>query len=582
MSGESAPAGVETTPPGDSKESLRRIAAIAGYAGVLAALAFAFLCVMFDWFWTWWSITLFSLFGVAVIAGVALNFERAKDVFRTRRAAAGMSVALALVAGLVILVGVNYISFRRFVTWDITEEGRFTLSGDTRNLIEAVEKSGQPLKILSLLPPQASRGSGIPPRYPYLAKIKELLNLYEMSHSISVTITNPVGERNRTEAILKEIGLTLDTFPKDTIIFRHGDKRKDVKVSEMYLTFPSNPYSRQRQRPPIFKGEDAFTSAIRDILDDTVRKVYFVTGHGERTTGRKSGDYNGVAESLRGMNFKIDNVILASTGRVPEDTNVLVIAGPTDPIPTEELAFIESYLDGGGSLLVMLDLLDKRAGHVRSGLERLLKKYGIEIYRDVMAMDQRVLAGYRYTYGVPHEYHAISEPISRKRVLLRKACVMRTVSSEKPGLEAKPILQGTKDSWGETNPSGRLRYDKDSDIPGPTTLGVAVGPARNDPSAVFGAIGRAHIVAFADADLFSDRIMSDPGVAMAANTDLFLNSVNWIAGKTENIGIQPRSHERRLVHMTDVRRKRVFWGAVVLPALAMIILGIVVWRFRSS
>jgi ABC-type uncharacterized transport system involved in gliding motility auxiliary subunit len=69
---------------------------------------------------------------------------------------------------------------------------------------------------------------------------------------------------------------------------------------------------------------------------------------------------------------------------------------------------------------------------------------------------------------------------------------------------------------------------------------------------------------------------------MAANTDLFLNSVNWMAGKTENIGIQPRSQERRLVHMTDVRRKRVFWGAVVLPALAMIILGIVVWRLRSS
>jgi hypothetical protein len=580
MSGESPVEGVEAPATGDPREGLRRLASIAGYASVYAALVLAFLCIFFQTFGTWWAIALFSLFIVTVVAGIALNFDSVIGLFRTRRAAAGMSVALAVVSGLVILVGVNYISFRRFVAWDITEDSRFTLSVATQNLIGAIEESGQPLRILSFLPNQASRSSGLPPGYPYRQRVTELLDLYAMSSSISVTITNPNRERNHTEAVLKEIGLTLDNYPKDTVILKQGEKRKDVSISQIYQTFPMNPYQRRRPPPPIFKGEDAFTSAIRDILDDTERKVYFVTGHGERTTGRKGGDYGSVAGGLRGMNFKIDDVDLAGKDAIPEDTSVLVIAGPTAPISDAELALIESYLDDGGSLFVTLDHLDKRAGHVRSGIERLLKKYGVEVHQDVMAVGHEMGTG--YIYGIPNEYHEISEHLSRKRVYLRReVCVLKTASPDKEGFDTRAILEGTDGSWGEKDPSGRLRYDKDTDIAGPTTLGIAVGPAKSDPSTPFGPTGRAHIVAFADADFLSDRLMADSGVAMAANTDLFLNSVNWMVGKTQNIGIQPRERERRAVHMTPVRRTRVFWGAVVLPALLMVVLGIIVWRLRS-
>ena len=75
--------------------------------------------------------------------------------------------------------------------------------------------------------------------------------------------------------------------------------------------------------------------------------------------------------------------------------------------------------------------------------------------------------------------------------------------------------------------------------------------------------------------------MSQPSVAYSANSDLFLNSVNWMVGKRENIGIQPKEQMSRTVSMTGDRKDRVFWGAVVLPALAMVVLGIVVWRLRS-
>jgi len=569
---------VEGDEPMSLREHLRAPLAYAGYAAVFGSLPLAFVCLMFGTFGTWWAITLFSLMGAALVAGIAVNYDRAIGLFVTRRAAAGMSVALAVAAGLVILVAVNWISNRRLarITWDITEDQRFTLASATQGLIEKLEEGDETLKIVSFLPYQPSQ-RGLPGDY--LGQVTELLNLYERSDKIDVTITNPHGELNRTEAAAKKIGIALEDIPKDTVVLKRGEKRRDVSVDELFQMFPQmNPYA--PPRPAVFKGEDAITSAIRDVLDDTERKVYFVTGHGERAAGQKPRDYGVAVAGLRGMNFKIEDVNLAGKGGVPKDANVLVIAGPTAPISNAELETVEKYLDDGGSLLVALDLLDTKQGHVKSGLERLLKKYGVEVHQDVMAVG-REMAFTSFTVGLPSKYHEVSESLSTRQAMLHQACVLDIGPSSKEGYEASRILEGTDGSWGERELKGPMRYSKENDIAGPTTLGVAVGPRKGDPSTDFGVQGKAHIVVFSDADFLSKLLMSSPNFAYSANSDLFMNAVNWMVGKRENIGIQPKEQMSRTVSMTGDRKDRVFWGAVVLPALAMVVLGIVVWRLRS-
>jgi len=580
MSEAPKPVDIEGVEPVSLREQLRAPLAYAGYAAVFGSLPLVFVCLMFGTFGTWWAITLFSLMGAALVAGIAVNYDRAIGLFVTRRAAAGMSVALAVAAGLVILVAVNWISNRRLarITWDITEDQRFTLASATQGLIEEIEEGDETLKIVSFLPYQPSQ-RGLPGDY--LGQVTELLNLYERSDKIDVTITNPHGELNRTEAAARKIGIALEDIPKDTVVLKRGEKRRDVSVDELFLMFPQmNPYA--PPRPAVFKGEDAITSAIRDVLDDTERKVYFVTGHGERAAGQKPRDYGVAVAGLRGMNFKIEDVNLAGKGGVPRDANVLVIAGPTAPISNAELETIEKYLDDGGSLLVTLDLLDTKQGHVKSGLERLLKKYGVEVHQDVMASMVDVWGRpTRTIVGVPNGHHKISESLSDEQAVLHKACVLDIGSPAKEGYEARRILEGTDRSWGERDLRGAMRYSKEKDIAGPTTLGVAVGPRKGDPSTSFGVQGKAHIVVFSDADFLSKLLMSNPNFAYSANSDLFMNAVNWMVGKRENIGIQPKEQMSRTVSMTGDRRDRVFWGAVVLPALAMVVLGIVVWRLRS-
>ncbi len=560
----------------DLRESLRGPAAVAGYVAFYVALVAVFVCSFLGSFGSAWAIALFIVLGLVVVAGIAVNYDRALDLFRTRRAAAGASVALSIAAGLVILVAVNWLSSRHRLTLDITENQWFTLDERTLNWLSTLDSRGRDMRIVTFLPYKVSQFSGLPPDYK--RRIEGLLNLYEEEgRRLSVTHTAPLAERARMIYIAQEIGIDAKNIPNDTVVFKYGDKRKDLGVGDIFQMAPRNPYTRQGM-PAVFRGEDAITSVIRDLLDEKSRKVYFVTGHGERTTGYDPGDYSAVVEKLRSMNFKVENLSLAGKSVVPEDASCVVVAGPTRPIPDDELGGLEDYLEGGGRLLVMLDFLDRGAAETTSGLERVLDKYGVKVRQDVMALAPEVAFLGVKVIGVPHPRHDISKPLVRLKAMFYRACVLeKNRSPEKSGYDVSPVVEGTDGSWGERRLKKTPRYDAGEDVAGPTILAMAVGP-KSGPG---GAAGPASIVVFSDADFLSNQFVADREFKFSANVDLFLNAVNWMVGRTANIGIEPKERDRRTAVITPRRRRRLFWGAVVFPTVLMVALGLVVWRLRS-
>ena len=555
------------------REKLKAPAAVAGYVALYSLLAGLLACAFFEVLSHRAAIASYVVLGAIVLAAIGMNFESAIGLFRTRRAAAGMSVALAVASGLVILVGVNWISYRHYLSWDITEDKRFTLSEQTRKWLAELEERNQPLEIVTFLPYQPGRLSPLPPDYK--SRITELLKLYELSPRVSVVNTDPDGDRPGTLAAAEKLGGRPETPPNETVVLKYGEKRKHVGVRDIFEA-RRPPYGGQRGEA-VFKGEDAITSGLRDLLDEKPRRVYFVTGHGERTTGYDPGDYSTVVGRLRGMNFEIEELSLAEKGSVPDDADCLVIAGPTRPILGEEMKALESYLEGGGKLLAMLDYLNEKAGEKPSGLERVLAKYGVAVHQDAVALaPESAFLGAR-AIGRPDARHEISSPLARRQALFYRACVLRPVSPEKAGYETDVVVEGTERSWGEREPGRAQRYDAGDDVAGPTTLAVAVGPK----SGMEAPENPAGIVVFSDADFVSNQLMADAAFRHSANSDLFLNAVNWMVGRRANIGIVPRERDRRTVVMTPSRRTKVFLGTVVFPAALMVALGIYVWRVRS-
>ncbi len=80
----------------------------------------------------------------------------------------------------------------------------------------------------------------------------------------------------RAQELVKQFAIR-----QNTVVFRSGDRKKYVEEEKMadYDYAGAQPGA----APPVkaFKGEEAFTSAILDVTEKTVSKIYFSTGHGE-------------------------------------------------------------------------------------------------------------------------------------------------------------------------------------------------------------------------------------------------------------------------------------------------------------
>ena len=162
------------------------------------------------------------------------------DGFKNRKVVygAGSLASVLLVAGVLIVVAL--LADWHQVRWDLTRGQSQSLTPVTRNLLKQVDR---PLAMIALIP------EGSPEREP----IKDLLQRY--------AYYNP------------KVGWQL-----------LDPEREPLKAKEAGYRFPGNvllEYEGRRQmadRP----DEDSLSNALRRILKPLSKKVYLLSGHGER------------------------------------------------------------------------------------------------------------------------------------------------------------------------------------------------------------------------------------------------------------------------------------------------------------
>ncbi len=103
-------------------------------------------------------------------------------------------------------------------------------------------------------------------------------------------------------------------------------------------------------------SERELTSALVRVLLGGERKLYAITGHGERDIdGFLGTDFAQLKLELTRLNFTVQPLNLRETGAVPEDADVVLIAGPTAQFSAAEIEALQDYVDRGGSLFVLSD-----------------------------------------------------------------------------------------------------------------------------------------------------------------------------------------------------------------------------------
>ena len=414
-------------------------------------------------------------------------------------------------------------------------------------------------------------------------------------------------DEQKQKDLLKAIkDLDIPEPESNSVIFVCGDKSKHVKPYDMVHSEYGERFDPNQQAEKTFKGEDAFTAAIKEIIEEDQMTVYFITGHGERRTdGYREDGYSDVKSALEKANYKVENLDLMREREIPDACDVLVAAAPLIPYNESEVAAIRRYLDSGGSLLALFEPLFPsfhRFERRPSPLADLLRAYNVDVRENVTVLDmgyvleltRKGLEQKPQIQGTVqvarYPKHRIVSDMRGVPSAFRWVCfVDQAAKATSSAFDAARLLEGSKDGWGETDLAmlrrQRATKNEKTDVMAPVPIGAVAESKKkferkivkkDEKEAKKRPAKPIRVVAIGDADFAANSLGKVRG-----NIGLFVNAVSWLAGKETQIGIAPVAGKAPPLSLSSKQKKRVFYGAVVgLPAL-WVLFGLLMLMVRS-
>ena len=490
------------------------------------------------------------------------------------------SAGVVLVAALILLV--NYFGLKYHHRFDWTGSRLYSLSDKTISVLRGLE---QDVSVTVFLQPSSNLYDAT----------RELLERYAgQSSRIRVRFVDP--ERNLVEA--QRLVDQYKLADLNVIVFEAGTDRRVVDTSNLADWDYSGLQMGAQPIMTAFKGEEAFTGAVLELVEKRKPKVLFTTGHGERGLDDPgAGGLSKVRELLGAENIDLESWSSLGQAAVPAGTDLVVVAGPRVALLPPELEALSRYLDGGGRMLVLLDPeLADRGGLVRTGLEAWLATRGVRVDDDLVIDPSATLP----FYGAETLFvrAAAGHPIVRSLeqaqypVIVALARSVRAATATPAGMAVQPLLETTSEGWGETDLGSLAAVAKGKDdLPGPVPVAVAVSaqekpavpdeeeliehPEKAEEAARPAAAPKWRLVVVGDSDLATNGQLANVG-----NPTLVANAFNWLLERQKLLGIGPKKPEQVRLSLTPGQLSAITWLALgALPALA-IVAGVAVWYRR--
>ncbi|TGL07350.1 hypothetical protein EHQ43_08035 [Leptospira bouyouniensis] len=252
-----------------------------------------------------------------------------------------------------ILVAVNYFAIKRNYNFDLSSQGKFSLSQISRNLIKPISED---VTITAFYPrPLEADGPANGDKLAAFAltrvrpDIEILLDQIKSENShITVQFINADVEVD----LLKDFG----QVSNGTIFVR--SKKQSLLTS-------TTPFAEERVIAKEPKDlEDLERKLVGALLNVTTeqKKVYFTVANGERYgvsfRALPNEQVNRFVSSLQFLNFKVAELGFAQgwPSKLPEDAEMLVILGPTVPFSKEAKEELTKFvLEKNGKILITME-----------------------------------------------------------------------------------------------------------------------------------------------------------------------------------------------------------------------------------
>lgn len=446
----------------------------------------------------------------------------------------GLNTFITVILVLAALSIIAIFSMDHHKRFDMTANKKFTLDDKS---IKITESLNQDIEVIVFF----GKGSS------FEQKSKDLLTQYEYyTKKFKVQYL----ETNKNPESAKEMGIeSVDSMVLKT------EKHKEIITS---LT------------------EENFTNALIKVTLEAEVKIAFVVGHGERSfTGTEQDSFSMAGDALKKESYQLTEVNLSS-GDIPGDVNLVVIAGPKVSYTEGEIQRLENYLKNGGALMVLIG-----PRYENKMLVAFLKEYGIKMDYEVVldTLGNNVFRnpymvivplGYYGTHPIVNGFKMNTNFFYTRPIQLEKELPQGVAFSELAKSSPQPM------SWA-IEPKQKLTKEDLEFTPGkkggPFIIGVAGEiQLKNDPGKTDkdekNKRNTARMVVFGNANFPSNDFLNIQG-----NRLLFKNCVAWLT-EQDRISISEPSAPFAPLSLEEPQKKKIFTITVLIMPFVILLAGV--------
>ncbi len=307
-------------------------------------------------------------------------------------------------------------------------------------------------------------------------------------------------------------------------------------------------------------NEQQVSSTLLRLAHTKSQRVMYLSGHGERSLEGGANFDLGVpfGAKLKQNGYQLGALNLALAQEVPNNVSTLVITQPQADLLPGEVDKLLRYVDRGGNLLWLID------AEPLHGLERLAEKLDLVLTPgtviDPAATEMRAPA--TWSIGASYTPH----PITRNFNLITAFPGARRLAWNEGGdWQRHALIEVAARGW--VSRSGKPKFDKAHDTPGPVVIATALQRNVQDREQ--------RIVVVGDGAFLSNSFAGNGG-----NIDLGVNMVNWLAGEENLITLQPRGSKDSNLTLSKTQLGIIGIGFLFVLPLGLMCWGIFLWWKR--
>jgi hypothetical protein len=424
-----------------------------------------------------------------------------------RRWKIGFDVVVRTALVLAVVVMVNYLGAKFY--------GRFYLSSQTQ-----VKLSARTLSIVHSVTNRVNVTVYYDKTDDWYPTIIALLNEYRSANpNISVKAVDYVRDAGEAEKIKEQYKLSSDK-DKDLVIFDCGGHVKIVNgdaLTQVKLEQVPNATEREFRRKPVaFNGEMAFTAMLLAVENPKPLKAYFLQGHGEPSLSDSGEmDYQKFGAVLAENYIATSPLNLLGDNAIPDDCNLLIIAGPRSAFSEAELLKIDQYLQQGGRLFM---LFNRFSIDHPTGLEPIFARWGVKVIADTVLDPNNTVTG-QDVIIYDFSSHPVVNPLLQFRLQMVLPRPVGKVDWKNPPADAPKV-----DELAFSGPQSTLEFDPTA---APSRYPLMAAVEQKPTSGIANARGTTRMIVVGDSFFLGNHYIEG-----GANRDFAGYAANWLLDRT--------------------------------------------------